>query len=531
MLSGRRGFLRSLAATAVGLPSGAASLRALGGRSDAGGDRPITPSNAPLERRLDVALFFDVEDIYSPPEVGNDDSIKELATILTEEGLRGNFLFIGDRALTLQERGRRDVIESLAPHDVGLHTRSARHPTGLEYLAGMKWDEGVAEDLKHQREGAEIIRDVFGKPCAALSGHNVYDSAHALRAAALLKLPYVYSYPAAPPLYNLSWYAGALNLPYESPTLDHQLFRAYFEFDDVNYHSDAAFQARLPQLREHIELCLKERQPFLTLFLFHPQRVRLVDFIDHFWSPNGVNLPPEQWGKFGQPRRRTPEEVKTALANFRRLARWLRQDGRLNFLTVTQVAAKYGEQPATITHEELLAAAQKMAAAEEILHLPRFSPAEYVTGLARAVIHYADRGQELSSVPRDNVLGPTASPISVPELPGCSHAALVELGGHLLNHVRKTDSLPATLGPPLERVGVNHLYRALAQSYAAIHSGSPLAEVRFRRMPSWPPLGSPIGISYMRAVEGELVAPDVDGNTLYRDGKLQTWTLKPAVIP
>jgi hypothetical protein len=35
----------------------------------------------------------------------------------------------------------------------------------------------------------------------------------------------------------------------------------------------------------------------------------------------------------------------------------------------------------------------------------------------------------------------------------------------------------------------------------------------------------------MKAVEGELVTPDVDGNTLYRDGKLQTWTLKPAVIP
>lgn len=527
MISGRRGFLQSLAGTALGISS-SASLRGLGGRPNTS---DAQRSSASSGRPLDVAIFFDVEDIYSPPEVGNDDSIKELATILTQEKLPGNFLFIGDRALTLQERGRRDVIESLAPHDVGLHTRSARHPTGPEYLAGMNWEDGVAEDLKHQRDGAEVIRQVFGKPCAALSAHNVFDSPHALRSAALLKMPYVYSYPAAPPLYNLSWYAGALNLPYESPTLDQQPFRAYWEFDDVNYHSDAAFQARLPQLREHLDLCLKEHQPFLTLFLFHPQRVRLVDFIDHFWSPNGVNLPPEQWGKFGQPRRRAPEEVKTALANFRRLARWLRKDSRLNFVTVTEVAAKYGAQPATITREELFAAAQKMATADEILHLPRFSPAECLTALARAVIHFADRGQVLSSVPREDVLGPTASPISVPELPGCTHAALVELARHLLNHVGKTGCLAANIGPPLERVGVNHLYRALAESYVAIHAGSPLAEVKFRRLPSWPPLGSPIGISYMRAVEGELLAPDVDGNTLYRDGKLQTWTLKPAVIP
>jgi hypothetical protein len=38
---------------------------------------------------LDVLLCFDTEDIFSPPEVGNDDSILELATILTTEGLRG----------------------------------------------------------------------------------------------------------------------------------------------------------------------------------------------------------------------------------------------------------------------------------------------------------------------------------------------------------------------------------------------------------------------------------------------------------
>jgi hypothetical protein len=34
----------------------------------------------------------------------------------------------------------------------------------------------------------------------------------------------------------------------------------------------------------------------------------------------------------------------------------------------------------------------------------------------------------------------------------------------------------------------------------------------------------------MKAVEGELLNPDTEVNTLYRDGKLQTWTLKPAVV-
>ena len=47
------------------------------------------------DRRLDVCLLSDVEDIFSPPELGNDDSIKEVATILTEEGVRANFMVMG----------------------------------------------------------------------------------------------------------------------------------------------------------------------------------------------------------------------------------------------------------------------------------------------------------------------------------------------------------------------------------------------------------------------------------------------------
>jgi hypothetical protein len=54
-------------------------------------------------------------------------------------------------------------------------------------------------------------------------------------------------------------------------------------------------------------------------------------------------------------------------------------------------------------------------------------------------------------------------------------------------------------------------------------------EVKFRRMPPWPNIASAIGISFMKAVEGEFMDPDTEVNTLYRDGKLQTWTLKPAV--
>lgn len=534
----RRQFMVSLASATLGILPSRSNSFGEGARvpQQAARDKTAPQDGIALSqerapsRRLDVALFFDVEDVFSPPEVGNDDSIKELATILTEEGLRGNFLFIGDRALHLGSRGRRDVVESLAPHDVGLHTRSARHPTNPEYVAGQSWEDGVARSLDHERQGAQNIQEVFGKPCAALSGHNVFDSPHAQRAAGILGLPFVYCYPAAPPLYSLSWYAGALGLPYTSPTLNGQPFRAYFEFEDDNYPDDEKFQGKLQLLDEHIDLCSKESQPFLTLFLYHPQRVNLIDFIDTFWSPNGVNYPGERWGMYGRPRRRTTEQVRTALANFRQLARRLRHDPRLNIMTVSEVARKYGRQPDSIPREELLAAAKAISATEDILIHPRFSPAEMVCGLARAVTHFGEAGQLPDAVPRPEVLGPTRSPIWHPELQVCSFQKLTDLARRLLDSVATSGHLPATLGAPLERVGVNHLYGALAESLRGIDSGPPPAEIRFRRMMPWPALAPSIGIRYLKAVEGEMMDPDTEVNTLYRDGKLQTWTLKPALF-
>jgi hypothetical protein len=528
----RREFLRSAGGAALGLPLSGALTKSEAAAPDslAASSWSDSASNRQgSQRRLDIALFSDVEDIFNPPEFGNDDSIKEVATILTEEGLRANFMVIGERALVLKQRGRKDVVDSLAPHEVGLHTRSAYHPEVPEYVAGKTWEEGVSECLKHEREGTEIIRDVFGKPCVALSSHYLYIAPHAQRAAAILGLPFVYATPAAPPLYSLSWYAGALGLPWGSPTFDNRPILSYLEGFDSTYPDNRAFEAYLGKLDERINACLAEGQPYLTLFIIHPQRVRLRDFIDIYWCPNGVNYPKERWGTYGRPPQYSAAEVKTLLANVRRLARWIRHDTRLNVMTVPEVVQKYGQQPASISRAELRDAAREITAADEVLIHARFSPAEVLVGLARALVFADDHSQVPSGVSRDDVLGPTRGPIWVPELQQCDQQTLVRFARQLLEQVKGTGQLPATFGEPLQRVGINHLYHAFAEVYLAMDSGSKATQVKFRTIAPWPKIASPIGITYMKAVEGELMNPDTEVNTLYRDGKLQTWTLKPAV--
>jgi len=422
------------------------------------------------------------------------------------------------------------VIDSLAPHEVGLHTRSARHPCSPEYVQRKSWEEGLAEALRHEREGVEIIRDVFGRPACALSTHNQFATPHSMRAAALLGLPYVYAFPAAPPLYSVSWYAGALGLPWSSPMLEGGLCeRTFFGGFDDHYPENAAFEALMRRFDAHIGACLEEGQPFLSLLLYHPQRVRLAQFIDSFWAPDGVNYPVAEWGKRGQPARYTPPQVMTALENFRRLASKIRNDPRLRPLSVGEVVRQYGSQPAQITFEELLAASRDVCAKNEILLHERFSPAEILVGLAEAVVHTAQHGKLPAHTLRRDVLGPVQNMIYHPETRTFDWRTLTKKAGQILDRIAKSGHLPAMLGEAGERVGINHLYRAFAETCLSIAAGDTPAEISLRPMPRHPALAEAIGMRFVQVAESALMSPDLDVDALYRHGKLQTWTLKPAM--
>src|SRR5581483_10006106 len=206
--------------------------------------------------QLDVALYFDVEDYFHPPEMGSDDIIQQFAQALDAEDLRGNFLFIAVRAQLLNARGRRDVVESLAKHEIGLHTLTAEHPCLPEYTAGKDWDTAVALARAHEAKGWEILQEVFGRDPACISHHAQYVAPYTFPVAKEFGVPHVYGYPAAPPLYSLSWYAGALNIPSADPVRLGTEVLSYFEFGDENYSDEAGFERSLRALDRQIAACL-----------------------------------------------------------------------------------------------------------------------------------------------------------------------------------------------------------------------------------------------------------------------------------
>src|SRR5215469_7273449 len=96
-----------------------------------------------------IIIWFDTEDYILPP---SDDAAKRLADFLTAEGVPATFKVVGEKARTLERRGRKDVIAALRKHDIGYHSNThSQHPTPAEYESVLDWATGVEEFTRRER--------------------------------------------------------------------------------------------------------------------------------------------------------------------------------------------------------------------------------------------------------------------------------------------------------------------------------------------------------------------------------------------
>lgn len=70
-------------------------------------------------KKVYVLFWFDVEDYITPQ---SDDALKRIAEIFDEQNEKATFKFVGEKIRVLEARGRHDVIEKIAAHDIGYHT-------------------------------------------------------------------------------------------------------------------------------------------------------------------------------------------------------------------------------------------------------------------------------------------------------------------------------------------------------------------------------------------------------------------------
>ncbi len=463
-----------------------------------------------------MVICFDVEDYTSPESVGMDDIPKWEAEIMTEEGVTGTFFVIGEKARMLEKRGRTDVIQAMAQHDIGSHTNfGSIHPTVTERLENAGWDEGIAEMLKTETVGFNDIERIFGQRPANLARHGGSYGPQLVAALAQLHAGYVYS-PIGLPGHNAVWFCNTLNFHGDGD----------FGFFDDTYYQDSLFNPLFHTLDTLIPKRIKNLD-VTAFFANHPSKVRSIQFWD-FNYYKGANPGPDEWKT---PELRPLETMKTAQKNFRRLVQYLRDRDDVELTTFRQLKKLYGKQKDEISSDRLRSIAERILKEHAVVIDDFYSPAETFTALSQALASYKEHGQLPGSVNILRPFGPLKMPLETPEISSVPKNDALNLAASALNYIRKTNHLPPAQLIDGHLVGTGSMLALFSDLYLKILNGTIPDQLEITGFPAYPGENEKQIIAEVAACKDWPVhREDLDMSKIIEMTRLQLWTLKPATI-
>ena len=353
------------------------------------------PNSKTVPKTVYLILWFDTEDYILPQ---SDDAALRVAEILTQEGVRATFKIVGEKARTLEKRGRQDVIAALSRHDIGFHSNlHSQQPSPALRLSNMGWEEGVQEFDRTERIGFEDVRRIFGiapicygQPGAAWAPQ---------------------SYPALKrwgvPLYldegehvgidgQPFWYCGILNVFKMGKNQTRVELQKETNLDEAKSEFEAIYQR------------LRNNGGGLVSIYYHPCEFVHQEFWDAVNFARGANPPPEEWKKPGI---KTTREIEQGFRNFRNYIGYLKSHAGVRFVTGSEVVELYKDEAPrkTFSKEDVLKIARSVQQEINYQTWPGFSvsPAEIFFLLNSYLSTYLKTQQAPASGGFEFVYGPT----------------------------------------------------------------------------------------------------------------------------
>ncbi len=209
-----------------------------------------------------VSVFMDVEDPINPLA---DDAVLDLVREFDEAEVRGSFCITGEKCRVLADRGREDVVDALRPHCLGLHTDThSRHPTTMELLAELPFEEGCEAAFEAERRGFESFQGLFGRAPSFWGGAGNTWSPEITDALKRLGIP-AYSYALTQvPGERVHRFNGVAAFP------------QHLSVSESEWADDALASAASARVFE----ALKGRMRWTGIFVGHPTRFRYPSFWD-----------------------------------------------------------------------------------------------------------------------------------------------------------------------------------------------------------------------------------------------------------
>lgn len=479
--------------------------------------------------RIDVILWFDTEDYLLP---ASDDAAKRVAELLTQRNVPATFKIVGEKARTLERRGRRDVIAALKKHTIGYHSDfHSVHPTPTEYLADCGFLDGVAEFVRREGDGAADVRRIFGVKTLACYGQP--GASWAAQGVAGLKQIGVA--PSGVPCYvdegnhvgldqKPFWYAGALNV-----------YHMGANYARMDLHDPAAVEPAKKKVSAIAERLAKDDGGGLISIFYHPCEWVHREFWDGVNFARGANPPREEWKAPGQ---RTSEETDGAFQRFGEYIDHIRAIPGVKFVTASELPAMYPDtvRASGATEPELAELVRRIlnrgtnGVDFQVIGKKAFSVADQFELLAVANGEIIEGKKLKFPLATKGLFGPDSLPPAVQGGQVLAGSAFREAVLDARDFIQNQQRVPARIFIGADAVAPADFLVALASAYEAQHNNG--------KFPNQVSLGANTLVSSARYIAQDtpklfggwvIHKEDFRAPKVLEVARLQAWTLKPAI--
>ncbi|MGO8696467.1 MAG: hypothetical protein ACLQVY_01925 [Limisphaerales bacterium] len=480
---------------------------------------------------MNVILWFDTEDYLLPAD---DDAAKRLAEMLTARGIRATFKVVGEKARTLERRGRGDVIAALKKHAIGYHSNlHSVHPTPTEYLAECGWLDGVAEFTRREGGGAADVRRIFSVPTLVCYGQP--GSSWAPQAIGALKDIGVA--PLGVPCYvdegthvglddKPFWYGGALNV-----------YHMGENYTRMELHDPAALEPAKEHVAAMVERLGRAEGDGMISIFYHPCEWVHREFWDGVNFRRGANPPREQWKA---PPQRSAEETESAFQRFGHYIDFIQSLPKVRFVTAGDLPKLYPDAVRRdgATEGDVAAIAEHLLAGAgsgidfQVIGSRIYSTADQFEVLTRAVARLSAGEKVQFPVKCEGVFGPDSPPPSASPKAHVAWPAFRDSTHDVLNFLETQHRIPSRVFLGADSYAPADYLIALAAVYEnQIKNGKLPAEEGVA-------LGKNTEVLPARHIAADTAQPFGDW-IIHKEGfrapkvleqaRLQAWTLKPAL--
>ena len=429
-------------------------------------------------------LWFDTEDYITP---ASDDAALRLAKELDQLGVRATFKVVGEKARVLEKRGRRDVIQALAKHDIGYHSNNhSIPPSPSVYLRPLGWLEGAAEFERREGPGAREVARIFGQTPSCYGQPGNSWGPQSLPALRKMGIP-AYMDEASQVGLNQQpfWYSGilhVLNLRQFSP-------RANLNRPEDLEEGIRKFDAAVAELRQR-------GGPGFIQSYYHPTEWVTTEFWDGVNFRHGRYTAPAD---YKMPQARTPEATAQAYRIFLDFVRHVKQTPGIRFVTARDLPGLLADpvtRPTAAQAREQFRTAIDMVGAH--------SAADLLLALLGVVPRQVDG-------PSERVPTTVSAPVTRVKFEYAKRQAV--------EHIEQTGRLPSHVFVDTATLSLAGLATMLAYDDGAAAVPVREGKLAFERH---------IAKDGKKTFDWVIHPEGFDGSALLELGRLQAWTLKPA---